>query len=148
MTWEDSYLRHVAAVISEHGHAVQYVGGDPTMGEPPFAYTVGLHTRPGRPYELAFAGGGPDLSTKVLNSLAIGLADRDVEPTEGLEIGGLLRGGLALRLRPVSRPEDLGVIHAIYGTTPSVWQALWPDRNGRFPRDARYSLPATTQPML
>ncbi|MBK3564458.1 DUF4262 domain-containing protein [Streptomyces sp. MBT62] len=138
----------MATVIAEHGHAVQYVGGDPTMGEPPFAYTVGLHTRPGRAYELAFAGGGPDLSTKVLNSLAIGLADRGVEPTDGLEIGGLLQRGLDLRLRMVTRPEDLGVIHAIYGTTPPVWQALWPDRNDRFPGDSHYNLPATAQPLL
>ncbi|MFJ6901543.1 DUF4262 domain-containing protein [Streptomyces hokutonensis] len=148
MTWENAYLRYVAAVIAGHGHAVQYVGGDPTMGVPPFAYTVGLHTRPGRAYELAFAGGGPDLSTTVLNSLAIALADRGVEPADGLEIGGLLQGGLGLRLRMVSRPEDLGVIHAIYGTTPPVWQALWPDRNGRFPGDAHYGPPATAQPLL
>ena len=148
MTWEDSYLRHVAEVTAENGHAVQYVGGDPTMGMPPFAYTVGLHTRPGRAYELAFAGGGPDLSTKVLNSLAIGLADRGVQPADGMEISGLLEGGLGLRLRLVSRPEELGVIHAIYGTTPPVWQALWPDRNRHFPGDAHYNLPATAQRLL
>ena len=148
MTWEDAYLRHVATVIAANGHTVQYVGGDPTMGVPPLAYTVGLHTRPGRAYELAFAGGGPDLSTKVLNSLAIWLADRGVEPADGLEIDGLLQGGLGLRLRLASRPEDLGVIHAIYGTTPPVWQALWPDRNDRFPGDAHYDLSVTVQPLL
>jgi hypothetical protein len=45
----------VAGAIAQHGHAVQCVGGDPVTGERPFAYTVGLHTRPDREYELALS---------------------------------------------------------------------------------------------
>ena len=148
MMWEDAYLRRIHEVIAEHGHAVQYVRGDPETGAPPFGYTVGLHQRPGHDYELAVAGLGPEASVGVLKSLAEALRESDTQPSDGLEIGGLLEHGLALRLRPVSHPEDLGVIGVVYGAIPPVWQVLWPDPANRFPGDPEYNMAHRLQPML
>ncbi|MFE2181101.1 DUF4262 domain-containing protein [Streptomyces sp. NPDC059455] len=148
MTNIDPYLRRVEGIIAHHGHAVQYVGGDPDTGAPPFAYTVGLHTRPDRDYELALSGLRAETSHALLNTLTTALADCDSAAADGLEISGVLQEGLAIRLRPVSRPEDLGIIYAIYRTTPPVWQALWPDQRGHFPDDDRCLLPPQAQALL
>ncbi|MFD8716913.1 DUF4262 domain-containing protein [Streptomyces sp. NPDC059629] len=148
MTSGDPYLNHVVRIIVEHGYAVQYVHGDPATGARSLAYTVGLHARPNCGYELAVSGLSAETSHGLLNVLAATLADGRLDPSGGLEVGKVLQDGLALQLRPVSRPEELGIIHAIYGITPSVWQAVWPDRHGRFPDDARCRLPKGTQALL
>ncbi|MFF1679469.1 DUF4262 domain-containing protein [Streptomyces sp. NPDC058256] len=148
MTSSDPYLRRVAEVISQHGYAVQYVAGNPDIGARPFAYTVGLHALPSRGYELAVSGLDDQTSHQLLNTLAATLADGRLAPADGLEVSGVLQEELALRLRPVSRPEDLGIIYALYGDTPPVWQALWPDQGRQFPDDAHFGLPAYAQPLL
>ncbi|MFF7987756.1 DUF4262 domain-containing protein [Streptomyces sp. NPDC007901] len=135
-------------IIAEHGYAVQHVHGDPATGARPFAYSIGLHTRPDRGYELAVSGLNAEMSHGLLNVLATVLADGGFAPRDGLEVGGVLQDGLALQLRPVSRPEELGIIHATYGITPPVWQAVWPDQHGRFPGDAHCRLPKGTQTLL
>ncbi|WP_416968221.1 DUF4262 domain-containing protein [Streptomyces sp. 4F14] len=123
----DAYLRRVKEIIVRHGRAVQYVQDDSRFGAHPFAYTVGLHTRPDYDYELAVTGLDGESSSLLLDTLADVLATRHLTPTDGLEISGILPGTLTLRLRRVERPEDLGIIHAVYGTTPPIWQAVWPD---------------------
>ncbi|MEX3102055.1 MULTISPECIES: DUF4262 domain-containing protein [unclassified Streptomyces] len=139
--YPDAYLRRVKEIIDRHGRAVQYVHGDPRFGVHPFAYTIGLHTRPDCDYELAVTGLDGESSALLLDTLADVLATRHLTPADGLEIGGILPGTLTLRLRPVEHPEDLGIIHALYGTTPPVWQAVWPD-------DIVAPQPRRSQPLL
>ncbi|HEY8985531.1 MAG TPA: DUF4262 domain-containing protein [Streptomyces sp.] len=124
MTDTDPYLRRLRETIARHGHAVQYVYGDLYLGLRPFAYTVGLHTRPDCDYELAVTGLEPHTSAFLLNTLADVLTFNQLTPTDGLEIDGILPDGLTLHLRPVDHPEHLGLIQAVYGTTPPVWQAV------------------------
>ncbi|QNP75002.1 DUF4262 domain-containing protein [Streptomyces roseirectus] len=120
----DLYLRRVRETIAQHGHAVQYVYGDLYLGLRPLAYTVGLHTRSGCDYELAVTGLEPHTSAFLLTTLADVLTFNDLAPADGLEIDGILPDGLTLHLRPADHPEHLGIIHAVYGTTPPVWQAV------------------------
>lgn len=148
MTWEDPYLQHIEEIIAVYGHAVQYVGGDPATKTRPIAYTVGLHVRPYRDYELAVSGLEAEESVGVLNALAMVLVDRRLQPADGLEIDGILQHGLGLRLRAVSRPEELGVIGALYDAIPPVWQAVWPDRENRWPGDNAYGLSDRVQSLL
>ncbi|MEV7395006.1 DUF4262 domain-containing protein [Streptomyces sp. NPDC091215] len=148
MTSGDPYLHRVVGIITEYGYAVQYVHGDPVTGARPFAYTIGLHTRPHCGYELAVSGLNAETAHGLLNVLAATLVDGGLDPTDGMEVGGVLQDGLALQLRLVSRPEEFGIIHAIYGITPPAWQAVWPDQHGRFPDDARCRLPQGTQTPL
>lgn len=144
----DPYLHRVADTIDKHGYAVQFVTGDPDTGARPFAYTVGLHISPGHRYEIAVSGLDMQTSRNLLNALAV-LASRGLTPANGLEIShDLPWEGMVLRLRGASRPRRLGVIHALYGQTPYVWQALWPDRHSRFPGDLLCCLPVEAQPML
>jgi len=122
----DAYLHRVKETIARHGRAVQYVHGDLQLGAHPFAYTIGLHTLPGCDYELAVTGLQAQASAVLLDTLAHVLTVNGLAPADGLEIGGILSGPLTLRLRPVEHPEDLGIIRAVYGTIPPVWQAVWP----------------------
>ncbi|MGW7514160.1 DUF4262 domain-containing protein [Streptomyces sp. NPDC054796] len=144
MTNDNAHLRRVAEAVDRYGHAVQYVGD----GRAPYAYTVGLHTGPDRGYELALSGLDVEISHNVLNSFAVMLADSGLDPFDRLEVKGLLRRGLALRLRPVSRPEDFAIVHALYGVTPPAWQILWPDQRNQFPGDAHCLLSEDAQPLL
>ncbi|WP_405657748.1 DUF4262 domain-containing protein [Streptomyces sp. NBC_00079] len=148
MTEEEAYLQLLTEIIELDGHAVQFTGGDLATGTRPFAYTIGLHTQAGRGNELAVSGLGPEASRGVLDAVAEALALSGLTPTDGLVIGGALQGGYALRLRPVSRPSELGMIRVVYGNTPPIWQIVWPDREFRFPGDRAYGLPEEAQPML
>ncbi|MFF4257928.1 DUF4262 domain-containing protein [Streptomyces sp. NPDC001663] len=148
MMFEAIYLRHIEEIVAEYGHAVQYVGADSETRARPFAYTVGLHREGNRDYELAISGLGPHASAGVLDLLAEALQASGTRPSNGLEVGNLLVGNLDLRLRPVSHPEALGTIRALYGTTPPVWQALWPDVGNWFPGDPGYDLADHVQVLL
>lgn len=148
MSWEQHYLAVMAAVIERYGHAVQYVVDDTGTGRSSFAHTVGLHAHPGRGYELAVSGLPPELAVGLLNDLAAALDASHHVPGEGLDVHDLLRDGLALRLRKVSRPEDLTIVRALYAATPPAWQALWPDSDGHYPGDPGYALPDSAQRLL
>lgn len=106
------------AIIAEDGDAVQCVGGNVAAGQRPFAYTVGLDIASDGGYELALSGLDPETATSVLHSLAAALAERRLKPAEGIEVNDALSHGYALRLRSVSRPEEFGIINALYGATP------------------------------
>jgi hypothetical protein len=148
MTWEKDYLRQFVAAIAHHGRVVQYVIGDPYTAGRGFAYTVGLQTEPGRYYELAISGLDPVVCAGLVDDVASALATGGSQPTEDLEINGLLGEGLPLRLRRVRFPERLKMIHAVYGTTPVVWQICWPDPHGRFPGDPLCTTSEYEQPLL
>jgi len=78
----DPYLRNIEAVIAAHGHAVQYVGDSQQGGPAAFAYTVGLHTRPGHDYELAATKLGSFVSRDLLNAVADIFTNTSVSPAD------------------------------------------------------------------
>jgi hypothetical protein len=144
MSWEFHYLLRMAQAIHTYGFAVQHVTADPHTGQAPFAYTVGLHTVSDRGYELAVSGLDPQASLAFLNALATRLRDRNTDPADGQRISGVVASGL-VELRLARHPENLRIIDALYGFTPTVWQALWPDQNSARSQD---DSPDAAQPLL
>jgi hypothetical protein len=136
----DAYLDTCRDLIARHGHLVQGYGTDT-----PVAYTVGLCEARG--YELAISGLPQQTAMVVLNRLANVIAGR--EPREGVRVDDALADGYALRLRQVIRAEyDFGLIEQLYGRPYPIWQALWPDVEGRFPSDPECTLTADAQALL
>ena len=133
----DEYLARCLEIIAEHGHMVQYVGGD-ADGTPSFAYTVGLSASDAHGYELALSGLDGDTARNVLNAAADVL--RDATPSEGLLLERVLVG-YVVRLRRAGRDvTKFGVVRRLYGNIDTVWQVEYPDPDGLFPGDDGYSL--------
>ncbi|KUN58908.1 hypothetical protein AQJ46_42305 [Streptomyces canus] len=148
MTRHDRYLQRLAEQVAARGYAVPHIFPVPDSGQPPYAYTVGLHVTHG--YELAFSG-LPGIASDVLGLLAEALAERGTTPAEGLAVDGLLHDGYSIRLRPVSDSARFPVIGALFPdlpALPAIWQALWPDPGHRFPGDADCRTTAAAQALL
>lgn len=148
MTRHDRYLQRLAEQVAVRGYAVPRIGPDPDSGQPPYAYTAGLHVTHG--YELAFSG-LPGIANDVLGLLAEALAERGTTQVDGLAVDGLLEDGYSLRLRPVSdtaRFPVIGVLFPDLPALPAIWQALWPDPGHRFPGDADCRTTAVAQALL
>lgn len=116
--------------MKEYKHAV--IGVFPTEEYPctPFAYTVGRET------ELLMAGPIPiQVMGRLLNDLA------DLEDEEGLtleagqRVPGILAGELHLALVEV---RDMREAEMFQSTGTRALQAVWPDKDGRFPWDEGY----------
>ncbi|MEV0487291.1 DUF4262 domain-containing protein [Streptomyces sp. NPDC050508] len=75
---------------------------DPDGKKPPFAYTVGLASRPGRSYELATFGLPNRFAHAVITCAAKQLTKDHLDPAEGLELDEVLLGGY----RVPSAPRD------------------------------------------
>ncbi|MYX26816.1 DUF4262 domain-containing protein [Streptomyces sp. SID8381] len=129
----DSITADSRIAAPAYSHEVRWIF-DTDGSKPPFAYTVGLGARPGRPYELACAGLPAELACSVLNNAAEQLVTDRLDPAEGLELDDVLIG-YTVRLRPVSDTSDFPGMCAPLGEQPPVWQVLWPDVRGRFPGD-------------
>lgn len=131
---------------SGHSHDVLWVF-DPTGDAAPFAYTVGLAVRAGRAYELACTGLPANLACAVLNNATEQLITNVLDPADGMSLDEVLTG-YAVRLRPVGDPSALAGIRAELGRDVPVWQVLWPDRAGAFPRDPGYDDAVCPQPLM
>jgi hypothetical protein len=116
--------------MREYKHMV--VGVFPTEDHPgtPFAYTAGRGT------ELLMAGPIPiEVMGQLLNDLA------DLEDVEGLtleagqRIPGILAGELHLALVEV---RDMREAEMFQSTGTRALQAVWPDKDDRFPWDEGY----------
>lgn len=141
------YVEKVSALIDAHGFAIQYVGGDPIVGLPPTAYTVGLADRHG--YELAMSGLRAEHIHHVLHELIERADAGDVVPREGLLVSGVLIDEYQLKLRQVSQPDELVILRAFPTSAVSpIWQALFPDREGLFPGDPEYAHGEKAQRLL
>ncbi len=141
-----AYLQQLAARINEKGYAIPFIPADPRTGEPSLAYTVGLHVRQG--YELAVSGLDYEMSCSALNSLAVRLLEQQTPPTPAMEVKGITGGGYSLRLRQADSPLPFVLVRTVYRRNPPVWQAVWPDREGRFPGDVACTLSAGAQLLL
>ncbi|MFF2375011.1 DUF4262 domain-containing protein [Streptomyces xiamenensis] len=141
-----AYLQQLAAHIKAEGYAIPFIPADSQTGEPSLAYTVGLHVHQG--YELAISGLDYKMSGSVLNSLVERLLEQQTPPAPAMEIRGAAGGGYSLRLRQTDRAFPFALLRAVYRRTPPVWQAVWPDREGRFPGDAACTLSAGAQHLL
>ena len=142
----NDYLARLKAIVVRHGHAVQYVMPDPETGAASFAYTVGAHRRRG--YELALSGLDAEVSYRLLNSLVARIDAGELTPAPGLEVDGVLAGGYDFRLVQVGSTAHFTMVRAVFGRTAPVWQAVWPDKAGRFPDDDLCSLSPGVQTML
>ncbi|MER5356641.1 DUF4262 domain-containing protein [Kitasatospora sp. NPDC002551] len=139
----DAYLKRLLTSIDEEGFAIPFIPADPLTGEPSLAYTVGLHIRRG--YELAISGLPYEASHSVLNSLAARLLEQQTPPTQAMEVKGAAGGGYSLRLRQAESAAPFVLVRTVYSRNPPVWQAVWPDREGRFPGDAACTLSGAAQ---
>lgn len=126
--------------MREYKHNV--IGVFPTEDHPglPFAYTVGRGT------ELFMTGPIPiQVMGQLLNDLA------DLEDKEGLtleagqRIPGVLAGELHLALVEV---RDMREAEMFQSTGTRALQAVWPDKDGRFPWDEGYLHDQELQPVF
>jgi hypothetical protein len=144
----DDFTKKCLEIIERAGHYTQYVGGDADTGAPPFAYTVGLSSQDSHGYELAVSGLGPTAADAVLRQL-VEVLDRDaLHPAEGLEVAGALAEGYTVRLRTSSTAGVFGMIDQLVGERSTVWQAVWPDKDRRFPGEPGCALSPAAQHLL
>jgi hypothetical protein len=125
--------------IDTFGWAVVMVSPRPPESFAPFAYTIGLsrHHAP----ELIMVGIDASPAARMLNDIA------SITRREPIHVGplpGIVAGGHVLDLRDVdSRHYDdyigrLLWFHRHFGAGPlRVLQAIWPDKQGRYPDDPR-----------
>ncbi|WP_030230146.1 DUF4262 domain-containing protein [Streptomyces sp. NRRL S-350] len=138
-----AHLQQLTARINSEGYAIPFIPADPSTGEPSLAYTVGLHVRQG--YELAVSGLDYETSCSVLHSLVERLLEQQAPPAPAMEVKGAAGGGYSLRLRQADSALPFILVRTVYRRNPPVWQAVWPDREGRFPGDAACTLSAGAQ---
>jgi uncharacterized protein DUF4262 len=133
--------------IEKHGFYTQYVGGDPEPGAPQYAYTVGLSSQDAYGYEFAVSGLSPTTSHAVLWNLVRAFEPDDMVPADGLEVPEIVAGG-NVRLRTASTAGEFWMIERPLGERSTVWQAVCPDDEGRFPGEAGYVLKRGRQHLL
>lgn len=133
----DAYLAQTAALMEEHGWAVQAVFGATPADA--FAYTVGL-TGKDLP-ELWLGTLAPGQAQAILNDAAAVLVERGPLPAP---FAGVLEGmqwGVKFRLRGPCDPEAaaVNVAQTLHPTSViTVCQLLWPDDVGRYPDEEGY----------
>jgi hypothetical protein len=126
----EDYLHRVAAIVREHGWAVQGVHGG--TESPPFAYTVGL-TNFDRHPELVIFGVDHDTAAAILNELS-GRVQAGERLTAGQRLEGLVEAAYPMVLLAVHDPAShLAVACRLLGDELTALQVVWPDPAGRFP---------------
>ncbi|MGW7090022.1 DUF4262 domain-containing protein [Streptomyces sp. NPDC054871] len=128
-------------------HTVRYIF-DPEGLETPFAYTVGLASRPGRSYELAVFGLPGRLAHSVITCAAEQLVNDHLDPADGMELDEVLQGGYLVRLRLATDTAKFTGARELAGPDVLVWQVLIPDKWGLFPGDRHYSDNPDAQPLV
>lgn len=144
----------IRARIAEHGFVLMRcaptehdLARDPHIAA--FTVSVGLRTRPDRAYELVLGGLDTMNAAGILLDLDKHLIREAIHPSDGLELRGVISGGIPVRLRRASADGIHGQIgRAVYGTDAETWQMVWPDEAGRFPGDPECTLAPHHQPML
>lgn len=124
--------------ITEHGHAVQGV-----FGEPFFAYTVGRSTV-GAPDLYAGGNMDPRNMTVILNIICQmvdeGIIVLAIVAETGEDVPGVLANDLPVRfIKADPEKAEMNMNLALYGEYPKeVYQVLFPDPEGKFPGEAGY----------
>jgi hypothetical protein len=158
MNWK-KILAETDGHVNKGSWSAMAIGSD-EPDRPPFNYTVGLH-RHATP-ELIVFGLPFELGQYVCNHLGRRLKDRDLEPTDGLLVEGVIvkfpvklrHLGRIAKFRDDSEMSHFGYLtrYAEYKasdpTTIEVVQVLYPDKQGRYPDEAGYDIPPEVQPLL
>lgn len=138
-----AFERDLWSTMKRHGHAVMGVFGSDD-GEPPFAYTVGLSLRDEHGYELAVSGLPHDVMGHILNNLASHLkslyTNTGVRPAEGMLVDRILADGYPIRLHAADPDGPFDLAARLTEVRAPVWQAVWPDKQHRFPGEPGYAL--------
>ena len=144
--WLDQEDRRTVEIIRQHRVYIQSVHGGPAA-RPPFAYTVGLFGV-GHP-EMLLVGLCHHESGPILNAIA----DRvmtgcDFSPNEPVTLDGWEHHFV---VEAIPNPAEIVFAANRFYQRPDeasvpVLQLTYPDKSGRFPWDAGYSLPAWRQP--
>jgi hypothetical protein len=121
---------------------------DPDGKNPPFAYTVGLASRPGRSYELATFGLPNRFAHAVITCAAKQLMTDHLDPADGLKLDEVLLGGYTVRLRRATDTSKFTAARELSGPDVPVWQILTPDKWGHFPDDRNYTEDPAEQPFV
>jgi hypothetical protein len=139
------FLDVIRAKIAGYGHMVAAIGADPDANEPQFAYTIGLGAKHG--FEFAISGLPFEDMHNILNKLARRVGEKALAPTEGLFVEGAIENGYLVRLKETDPSWDMfyWALEAQGLTELKVWQAQFPDRDGRWPDDEGCDLSPYTQ---
>jgi hypothetical protein len=136
-TWSDAYTDQVAAVIQDHGWAVQGVFATETSDlKFDFAYTVGLIQR-GCSAELLITGIPVQTAAAILNEIAAHMTTSGqlIPPSEWAVPGGYVLKTKSFVPRQGS-DIHLGVARAYYQRSDvPVVQYVWPNKNHQYPWD-------------
>lgn len=137
----EEYLEVLREMIQDHGWAVQYVESD----KRPMAYTVGLHRR-GLP-ELLMTGLTPDVSCRVLNSIAHMIVDDGVELAPAMHID--FEDQFLIEVAQVEHPDvHMRFAVELFGPKFLALQLVWADERRRFPWEAGWGHGRRRQPVL
>lgn len=137
----EDYLDELRRTVWEHGWAVQFVEHD----KRPFAYTVGLHDR-GLP-ELLITGLNPQISARVLNSIAHQMVDDGevLEPAMHIDY----QDRFLIEVVEVEHPDvHLKFAVRICGPDVRALQLVWADDRERLPWDPGWGHGRHRQPVL
>jgi hypothetical protein len=130
----DAYDQHCIELIAEHGWMVQGVFPREYDTEAPFAYTVGL-TVAGLP-EIVVAGLPADLAQQILNAAARRMLDVEFQP------GEMVDDVASVSFRVMAAPDAaVNMAHHLYpARRVRALQLVWPDKDGAYPGDERWTL--------
>jgi hypothetical protein len=145
--WIDAEAARSLERIETYGFYTQYVGEDPESGAPPYAYTVGLSSQDAYGYEFAVSGLSPEASHGILWNLVRAFGPDGMVPADALEVPEILAGH-NVRLRTASTAAQFDMIERLLAERSTVWQAVCPDDQGRFPGEAGYALEYDRQHLL
>lgn len=131
----DAYMLKMVDGIAKHGWMVQGVFGTP---EEPcgFSYTAGL-TGIEQP-ELFIDTLAPNQAGAILNAVAALLRDGKITPVNDQKFDADY-SCLFMWHGPIDADEaEVNTTRTIYGNDITVWQVLWPDKEGNFPKSPDY----------
>ncbi len=142
---KDAYLDQVAAMVRDHGWAIQGVFATETSTQRwDFAYTVGLIER-GVSSELLITGIPMRAAADILNEIATSFVSigEKIPPSEYTLANGYVLKSVSYIPRQGS-DIDLGVARAYYGRSDvPVTQYVWPDKEHHYPWDDAWSADLT-----
>jgi len=147
LAWMDDEDRRTAQTIRAHGTRNEYVFGDMSKREAPFAYTIGLFGL-GHPELLVF-GLDPRTSALLLDDVAGRVrAGEDLRTGQVVTFAGWRH---RVTVEELTNPRDIVfAANRYYARTDErsvpVFQLTYDDRDGRFPWEDGYDTAAWLQP--